>query len=148
MMRTFTGKHMAATLIGGFGIVIAVNFYMASLATGGFGGVVVENSYVASQKYNEWLEEARQQEATGWEASVSRRDDGLVVVTTMGTPEDISVSAIARRPLGKREVRDLTFAKGWNGDFVSQEPLDADRWTLRVKLEHGGQKRIVEASIP
>ena len=32
-MGTFTGKHMAATMVGGFGIVIAVNFYMASLAT-------------------------------------------------------------------------------------------------------------------
>ncbi len=43
-MGTFTGKHMAATMVGGFGIVIAVNFYMASLATSGFGGVVVENA--------------------------------------------------------------------------------------------------------
>ena len=40
MQRPFTGKHMAAILVGGFAIVIAVNFYMASLAVGGFGGVV------------------------------------------------------------------------------------------------------------
>ena len=38
MQRPFTGKHMAAILVGGFAIVIAVNFYMASLAVGGFGG--------------------------------------------------------------------------------------------------------------
>ena len=146
-MGTFTGKHMAATMVGGFGIVIAVNFYMASLATSGFGGVVVENSYVASQKYNGWLAEARQQ-ATGWDASVSRRADGVVVVTPVGAPEDITVTAIARRPLGKREVRDLSFTRGPNGGFVSTEPLDADRWTLRVTLADESHKRIVETSIP
>jgi len=147
-MGTFTGKHMAATMVGGFGIVIAVNFYMASLATSGFGGVVVENSYVASQKYNGWLAEARQQEATGWDASVSRRADGVVVMTPVGAPEDITVTAIARRPLGKREVRDLSFTRGPNGGFVSTEPLDADRWTLRVTLADESHKRIVETSIP
>ena len=148
MMGTFTGKHMAATMVGGFGIVIAVNFYMASLATSGFGGVVVENSYVASQKYNGWLAEARQQEATGWDATVSRRADGVVVVTPVGAPRDIAVTAIARRPLGKREVRDLTFTREPDGGFVSTETLDADRWTLRVTLAEGAHKRIVETRIP
>ena len=147
-MGTFTGKHMAGVMVAGFGIVVAVNFYMASLATNGFGGVVVENSYVASQKYNGWLAEARQQEATGWDASVSRRADGVVVVTPVGAPEDITVTAIARRPLGKREVRDLSFTRGPNGGFVSTEPLDADRWTLRVTLADESHKRIVETSIP
>jgi len=147
-MGTFTGKHMAATLAGGFGIVIAVNFYMASLATGGFGGVVVENSYVASQKYNDWLEEARQQEATGWEASVTRGDDGLVVVSTEGTPAGTRITATARRPLGEREVRDLTFAPTAQGAYLSNEPLASGRWNLRVTLAEGAQKRVIEAHIP
>ena len=95
---------------------------------------MVENSYVASQKYNGWLAEAREQEAPGWDASVSRRADGLVVVTPVGAPEDTAVTAIARRPLGEREVRDLTFTREPDGGFVSTETLDADRWTLRVTL--------------
>jgi nitrogen fixation protein FixH len=53
--KPFTGYHMAAILIGFFGIVIAVNIYMAKVAVGTFGGTVVDNSYVASQNYNEWL---------------------------------------------------------------------------------------------
>jgi len=147
-MGTFTGKHMAATLIGGFGIVVAVNFYMASLATGGFGGVVVENSYVASQKYNGWLEEARQQEATGWEASVSRGDDGAVLVSTEGAPAETKVTATARRPLGEREVRELTFAPTAQGSYLSNEPLAPGRWNLRVTLADGAQERVIEAHIP
>ena len=54
----FTGKHMAAVFIGGFGVVIAVNLVMASYAVGSFHGTVVENSYVASQNYNDWLRQA------------------------------------------------------------------------------------------
>ena len=46
MRREFTGRDMAMVMVAGFGVVVAVNFYMASLAIGGFGGVVVENSYV------------------------------------------------------------------------------------------------------
>ena len=40
---------MTMLLVGGFGIVIAVNFYMASHAISGFGGVVVPNGQVCLQ---------------------------------------------------------------------------------------------------
>ncbi|MEO1221410.1 MAG: FixH family protein [Pseudomonadota bacterium] len=33
--KPFTGKHMAAILVAGFGVVVAVNFTMASYAVGG-----------------------------------------------------------------------------------------------------------------
>ena len=65
MRREFTGRDMAMVMVAGFGVVVAVNFYMASLATNGFGGVVVENSYVASQKYNGWLAEAARRSKAG-----------------------------------------------------------------------------------
>ena len=76
MKREFTGKHMAAILVGGFAIVISVNMFMAYKATHDFGGVVVENSYVASQKYNEWLNQAEREKALGWEVSAVRDELG------------------------------------------------------------------------
>ena len=42
MKRPFTGRHMAAILIAGFGVVIAVNLVMARFAVTTFGGVVVK----------------------------------------------------------------------------------------------------------
>ncbi len=144
----FTGKHMAAVLFAGFGIVFAINFYMASLATGGFGGVVVENSYVASQKYNGWLAEAARQEATGWQLDAARNEDGLVVVETQGTPETATLTAEARHPLGQKTTRMLTFTRTANGEFVANQPLDAGRWTLRLTLSDGDRKRVFEAAIP
>ena len=146
-MQEFTGKHMAAVMVAGFGIVVAVNFTMASYATGGFGGVVVENSYVASQKYNHWLKEARLQDATGWEMLAERTDSGTVAVSTSAAPTSTELSAVARRPLGKREVRTLSFERVGEDRFVSTAPLDEGRWTLRLTLSDGDRKRVVEAEI-
>ena len=145
-MREFTGKHMAGVMVAGFGIVVAVNFYMASLATNGFGGVVVENSYVASQKYNGWLAEAARQEATGG-LDASRTEDGLVVVETQNAPETAMLTAVARHPLGRKTTRTLAFTRQDDGRFIANQPLDAGRWTLRMTLSDGDRKRVIEAPL-
>lgn len=66
MTRPFTGWHMTGIVVAMFGLVIAVNVLMASYAIGTFGGTVVDNSYVASQRFNDWLAEARAQRALKW----------------------------------------------------------------------------------
>jgi nitrogen fixation protein FixH len=76
--KPFTGYHMAAILIGFFGIVIAVNIYRAKVAVGTFGGTVVDNSYVASQNYNEWLAEATG--PTSWSIAASRVAGGRIAL--------------------------------------------------------------------
>lgn len=147
MRREFTGKDMATILIAGFGVVIAVNFYMASVAINGFGGVVVENSYVASQKYNGWLEQAREAEALGYSATVKRGSTGQLIATTDGVPDGAVVTAELRRPLGKPEHQSLAFAADAPGRFVSIDTVPAGRWIVRLSIEHDGQRWIDESQI-
>ncbi|ESZ68246.1 hypothetical protein X726_32300 [Mesorhizobium sp. L103C105A0] len=64
--REFTGRHMLATVLAFFGVVIAVNLTMATLANTSWTGLVVENTYVASQQFNKKAEEGRAQAALGW----------------------------------------------------------------------------------
>ena len=135
----FTGRHMLFALIGGFGIVMAVNFYMASLATSGFGGVIVKNTYVASQKFNGWLDEAERQEALGWEAVPSRGADGHLVVPTTGVPDLALASAKIRRPLGDLEASELALVRQQDGSFRSVEPLADGRWIVRLEITSAGQ---------
>jgi nitrogen fixation protein FixH len=132
--KAFTGKRMAAVLVGGFGVVIAVNLLMASLAVGSFHGTVVDNSYVASQKYNGWLRQAAASEALGWKAQARRRADGRVVITTRGVPEGAAIAATAERPLGPREETDLSFTTLGEGVWVSDQPLAAGRWQVRIAI--------------
>ena len=113
--REVTGKHMLAAMIGGFGIVAAVNFYMASQAVGGFHGIVVQNSYVASQKFNDWQDEAKRIAALGWSANAQRMENGQVVITTTGVPQGAVLKAQLRRPIGALEFADanLRACCGW-----------------------------------
>ena len=137
MAREFTGRHMLLTLVGGFSIVVAVNFFMASEAASSFGGVTVENSYVASQKFNGWLDEARAQEALGWSAKLSRQPDGHLMVATAGVPAAAQISAELRHPLGLKEHPSLTFAPRGEMSYMSNEKVLAGRWTVRLTIVSG-----------
>ncbi|MEO1731614.1 MAG: FixH family protein [Pseudomonadota bacterium] len=144
----FTGKHMVWIMVGGFGVVAAVNFYMASLAVGGFHGIVVENSYVASQKFNEWIDEADRMEALGWEARATRSEDGHILIGTLGLPDSAVLTAELRRPIGTKQFADLTFAPLGNGQFRSLEPVGDGRWTIRLTIEANGENWAQESALP
>lgn len=140
MTRQFTGRHMAAIMIGFFAVVVAVNLLMARLAGSTFGGIVVENSYVASQNFNRWLDEAAAEKALGWQASALRLADGKVEVTLAGMPAGEAVlTADARHPLGRMPDRALAFTALGNGRFVSATPLPQGRWRLRIAVRQAGR---------
>ncbi|MEZ5680193.1 MAG: FixH family protein [Erythrobacter sp.] len=147
MHRQFTGRHMTAILVAGFGIVVAVNFTMATLATRGFGGVVVENSYVASQKYNSWLEQARAQDRLGYAAEVTRDAGGHILVSTENVPEYAIAAAEIRRPLGKADKREIAFERIGPALLRSVEAVPAGRWSVRLTLKSGSLDWASEAHI-
>jgi nitrogen fixation protein FixH len=140
--KRFTGYHMAAILIGFFGIVIAVNIYMARMAIGTFGGTVVDNSYVASQNYNDWLAEADKQAKLGWVVSANRNSDGKVTLGILDKgPSGIgfTISAKAEHPLGRAPERQLSLISQGEGRYVSHDALPAGRWLLRIEVTRGDQ---------
>lgn len=130
----FTGKHMAAIFVGGFGIVIAVNLLMASIAVGSFHGTVVDNSYVASQNYNGWIHKAEASRALGWQAVPHRRADGRVVLETLLVPTGAAITAEVERPLGEREATILSFTDQGQGRWLSTETIGAGRWQMHIAI--------------
>lgn len=144
----FTGKHMTAILVGGFGVVVSVNMLMATLASSSFGGVVVENSYVASQNFNEWLDRAEESEALGYAVTPSRRADGLVILATDGVPVGAQVTALARHPLGQMPDEALVFVLTSDGTWASTRPLPDGRWTLRFDIAANGTQWRGERPLP
>lgn len=133
-----TGWHFTAIIVSFFAVVITVNLVMARFASSTFGGVVVDNSYVASQNYNEWLQAAEAQKALGWTATVARQADGRVALTLAklngagATDAGVTVSAVARHPLGHQPDTALRFIATGAGQFMSETPLPAGRWKLRI----------------
>lgn len=143
----FTGKHIAAVFIGGFGVVIAVNLVMASFAVGSFHGTVVDNSYVASQNYNGWIHKAEASKALGWQAIPERRADGRVVLETLAVPANAAITAEAERPLGEREAARLTFVPQGQGRWLSNETLGAGRWQVHIGIRAGAQEWAGESDL-
>ncbi len=139
MAKPFTGRHMAAIMVGFFGVIIAVNLTMARFATATFGGIVVENSYVASQEFNGWLKEAERQRALGWDAVTTWRPDNRLAVQLTGVPAGAAVTAVARHPLGRLPDMALAFEPGGGGRFLSTGELPEGRWLLRLEVTSGGE---------
>jgi len=147
MQREFTGRDMLLVLVAGFGIVVAVNFYMAGKASSSFSGVVVENSYHASQKFNEWLDEAERGQELGWEASLIRSDTGYLEIETVGVPTGARVEAELRRPVGERQSIVLDFSQLDETRFRSDLELEEGRWIARVKISNGDDRWAFESEI-
>ncbi len=140
--KRFTGRHMAMILVAFFGVVIAVNLTMATLATTTFGGLVVDNSYVASQKFNGWLEQAREEAALGWDLEVTRGETGRVEATLSTHGQAMPgarIIALARHPLGRWAERSLTFEPLGDGHYRSVEMLPAGRWVMHVRASMDGR---------
>lgn len=147
MKKRFTGWHFTGILVAGFGVVVAVNFFMASVAIGSFGGVVVENSYVASQKFNDWLAEAERSNALGWSARVSRDGEGRLLVTSEGLPDGATAYAELRHPLGKSDRISWQLRQADVNSFVSPQALPEGRWLVRLTLAHEGREMRIERPV-
>jgi nitrogen fixation protein FixH len=144
----FTGWHMTAILVSFFGVVMAVNFTMARMAVSSFGGTVVDNSYVASQKYNGWLNAAKQQESLGWSAAFTVDQGRYVFIEARGDGiefKQLSAVGDALHPLGRAQDVPLAFAMTPNGQLRSTKPLPVGRWNLRLSVRRGADIfRLVE----
>ncbi|MBK6707365.1 MAG: FixH family protein [Sphingomonadales bacterium] len=149
--KPFTGYHIAAILIGFFGIVIAVNIYMAKVAIGTFGGTVVDNSYVASQQYNEWLAEAEKQAKLGWAVEATRLAGGkvrLAISEKAASGLAFEVTAKAQHPLGRAPEQALRFEAQGDGSYVSRENLPSGRSLLHIEVRRGSDLLRTVADIP
>jgi len=138
MSKAFTGKRMAAIMVAGFGLVVAVNFAMAWKATSTFSGVQVKNSYVASQNFNRWLEEAERVRALGWEVKPLWRKDGRIELRLANVPEGAVATAAVRHPLGLQQDRTLAFVALDDATLLSTQALPLDRWIIRIEVSAGG----------
>jgi len=133
MTREFTGWHMLGLMVGGFGIIIAVNLTLACNAVATFPGVEARNSYQVSQTFEA---DRAAQDALRWETTASIRD-GVLTVTILdqsGTPVQ---PEITRAILGRATTtsQDTTPVFTWNGtSFVAPVEMRDGYWNLRLEI--------------
>lgn len=139
-VKKFTGYHATIIIVSFFTVVITVNMVMARFALSTFSGTVVDNSYVASQKYNQWLEQARTQQAHGWTVSPAVRtaDKASIIITGAdGTRlQGATIKAIAEHPIGQSEPFEINFIQTGTGEYQSVQTLPEGRWKLKITISH------------
>ncbi|WP_019954795.1 FixH family protein [Yoonia vestfoldensis] len=132
--RQFTGKHMLALMVGGFGIIIAVNLGMAYLAISTFPGVEARSTYVASQTFE--VDRAAQ-DALGWNVDATL-DDGLLTLAIRDT-DGAAVQPQVRKAIFGRATHtgeDMTPDFAWTGTaLTAMVPSRDGYWNLRLELE-------------
>lgn len=132
MARELTGRKVLAIVVGGFGVVIAVNLLMAFMAVRSFPGLETPNSYVASQQFD--ADRAAQQ-ALGW--TVTPDYDGELLTLALrdrtGNPARVAeLTAIVGRPTHVRDDVAPQFTYR-NGLFTAPLTLAPGVWNIHIR---------------
>ena len=140
--REFTGKHMLATMVAFFGVIIAVNLVMARFAITTWSGLVVPNTYVASQEFNEKAAEARAIDALGYRMKLIPNVDGLEIdfIDSAGNLAIAdSIIAELRRPVGEHQDRHMVLTRDPDGIYRGAGELAEGEWIATVTAIRDGQ---------
>ena len=132
---TFTGYHMAASMVAFFAVIMFANFTMAWFASSSWTGLVVKNSYVASQQFNERLEAARLQQARGWN-SVFTYDANTVSLSLVdNTGNSVvfdNVSIKFFRPVSQERDTQLPLLLNNEGNYHVSHSLAPGVWLFTL----------------
>jgi nitrogen fixation protein FixH len=126
---------MLAVVCSFFGVVIAVNVALAVFASQSWTGLVVRNTFVASQEYNSLLDEARRQDALGWQERFAYRSGHITfsLADAGGRPlVGLRVRAALTRPVHEGEDRQVDLGEASRGAYVARLALAAGLWNVEV----------------
>ena len=133
MTREFTGWHMLGLMVGGFGVIIAVNLTLAWNAVATFPGLETRNPYVVSQHFEA---DRAAQNALRWTVDAAINSGTLTVAITdvAGNPVQ---AQITRATLGRatHTGQDSTPVFAWDGVAYSAPVTAGDGyWNLRLEM--------------
>ena len=139
--REFTGKHMLASILAFFGVIIAVNLTMAYFANSTWSGLVVANGYIASQSFDDDLAKARAQDAMGWTVEVSHAPNRVRVSfadRSKAPLTGMTVTGMLRRPTTDRQDQALAFASEGTGHYIAEAALAKGVWDIEITAAGAG----------
>lgn len=139
------GWHVLATMLGFFGLVIAINIAFAVAAIRTFPGEDVTHPYIQGLNYNMTVAERRAQRELGWGAAAAfyRTNEGAVLEVDLRTRDDApltgaNLEGALRWPTDAARDRALTFEELGQGRYRARlGALSEGRWQLRAHAARG-----------
>lgn len=130
-MAELTGKHVLATTVSAFAVIIGVNIVLAYKAVSTFPGLEVENSYVAGQGFNE---RKAAQEALGWVMVPGYENGRMTLAFTGKDGKPVAVDDLQVLVGRTTEATDDAWpAFARQGDlYAADVPLGKGKWMVKV----------------
>ncbi|MEM6634539.1 MAG: FixH family protein [Pseudomonadota bacterium] len=131
MTTELKGRHVLATFVLCFSVIIAVNLTLAFSAIRTFPGLEVKNSYVASQAFDA---DRSAQLALGWEIGIAVSKDQLVlsILDDTGPVNPLITRATLGRATHVHEDQELVFEFDGRVHRADVAPLGMGNWNLRL----------------
>jgi nitrogen fixation protein FixH len=142
-MRQSSWGYFPLAVVGGLGLVVAVNAGLIFAAIQTFPGKAGDEGFALSNHYDAVLEREQREAALGWSLAAQTDEAGRPVITLTdraGRPlRGASVSAAAERPLGAADTQRLAFRESGSGHYVADASLPASgQWELTVSASADG----------
>ena len=143
-----TGRKFLGILLASFAVVLAVNITFVVYALKTWPGLETETSYEDGLRYNQTLEEARQQKALGWRSDLTVAADGEVMAHLddafgQAVP-DLTVMVALRRRVGDETEMQTSLVRSAEGYVGWLDTPAAGYWraTLTANDHEGHQYRM------
>lgn len=146
--RSSSGWWVFWTIVGFFGLVIAVNAVFMWLAVGTHSGTAEDAAYEAGLSYNERLAAAEEEAALGWTLEIDARRDAagqgevvIKVADASGAPlAGAEVEGRLVRPVAKGHDLSLDFTDLGGGRYRATPRIALPgQWELRILVKRGAE---------
>ena len=156
-IRRITGRHVLVALLAFFAIVVGVNGVFIYVSLTSWTGVGTESAYVRGLEYNRALEAATEQQALGWQTSMTIQQgvegSPRLVVRFLDRSgralDNLSVVAEFRRPTHEGDDRVVSLAAGGSGSYrASLDSTFRGHWKVTAStVLPSGRNYIVEQEL-
>ena len=132
-----TGRQVAFGFVAFFGVIAAVNITMATIANGTWPGLVVKNSYVESQRFNDRLDAAREQNARGLGLDLAHRNGRVTLALSDAEGRGVEIlsgTVHLGRPVTTAEDRLIDLPGTPDGRVAVDADLAPGVWLAKITL--------------
>ena len=146
--KPLTGRTVIIALALFFGVMFAADGALIYSALSTLHGEELENPYDASQAYNQKLADSRAQDALGWVANISTRQEGegVHVVADFRDRDGAVLSGLQVKarfvhPFDRASDREALLLSDGGAYEGAAPPLHEGKWTLVIEASQGGARK-------
>ncbi|MCW2272522.1 nitrogen fixation protein FixH [Rhodoblastus acidophilus] len=144
--RPLTGRKVLVMLLGFFGVMAAVNFYMAREAIATHPGLDHKNPYDAGVAYNKEIAAARAQDALGWSVGLTRAKNGAATEVTASVKDKagqpvtgLEAALHFDHPSSSRLDVDVAAPAKAAGVYAGAADLPPGHWQVEIEFKRAGE---------